>query len=751
MKRIGIVLVISIALAIVASCAAIASAEDISESDRKYSATTIFVSDNSSTIQDTENATILGYTTVVYNETSKKDAVGKNSTTGQIATLLSLGSVTILDHTMCKAVDEDTNPIDRTSQFYTTDMCAILWYKANVHTGDTFTQRWYDPNGNLEDERTYEISDIPWSSAGSKTASYLYISGDPPANKPGRWYVSLYCNGVRKFTEYFTISAPKKPDLIITDIYEKDNTIYYKIKNQGIANAGSSHSYLYIDGSKKAEDYVGSISAGSTRTEHFDFIWECSGSEDTIKVCADAKSDVPESSGTNNCKSKTLTCLFPDILVSPTKFNETLPQNTTWNGTMSIGNSGEGVLHFNIGDVDIVKSVSGIWTNPSGLTWDGQYLWLGDWWADKIYKLSPLDGSIITSFSVPGSSCNGLAWDGQYLWVSDSSEQKIYKISTTGLPLTSFSAPGGSSGWARGSVWDGQYLWHVDHHMKKIYKLNPSDGSVIKSFSAPGDGPAGLAWDGQYLWHSDCNSNMIYKIEPIIGSVITSFPASEPRGLAWDGQYLWCNVESKICQIDVAGDLAGWLSKVPTSGTVSPSSQTNITVTINTTGLAIGEYNANITITSNDHDESVVVPVNLTVRPKDITTVTVKNPTEVSEGENFTATVSADNVKSLAIFIVELTYDPSVIKLTNVERGSSITTSRWSNWNITQYTDTAMVIALSGQSGSPISGYAELARFEFDVVGVAGDKSAIEIKGSLSDSDVEPIEPKWMDSEVTVI
>ena len=77
-----------------------------------------------------------------------------------------------------------------------------------------------------------------------------------------------------------------------------------------------------------------------------------------------------------------------------------------------------------------------------------------------------------------------------------------------------------------------------------------------------------------------------------------------------------------------------WLSVTPTSGAVNPSSQTKINVTINTTGLAIGEYNANITITSNDPDESVViVPVHLTVSPKAITTVTVKSPIEDSESQ----------------------------------------------------------------------------------------------------------------------
>ena len=57
-----------------------------------------------------------------------------------------------------------------------------------------------------------------------------------------------------------------------------------------------------------------------------------------------------------------------------------------------------------------------------------------------------------------------------------------------------------------------------------------------------------------------------------------------------------------------------WLSESPTSGTVSPSNQTNITVTINTTALDVGEYYANITIVNNDPDENpVIVPVHLTV------------------------------------------------------------------------------------------------------------------------------------------
>jgi hypothetical protein len=61
------------------------------------------------------------------------------------------------------------------------------------------------------------------------------------------------------------------------------------------------------------------------------------------------------------------------------------------------------------------------------------------------------------------------------------------------------------------------------------------------------------------------------------------------------------------------------------------------------------------------------------------------------------------------------------------------------------------VFAFSEPSGLPINGHAELAKFEFKVIGKVGDKSAIDIQGAICNSDIEPIESKWMDSEVTVI
>ncbi len=132
--------------------------------------------------------------------------------------------------------------------------------------------------------------------------------------------------------------------------------------------------------------------------------------------------------------------------------------------------------------------------------------------------------------------------------------------------------------------------------------------------------------------------------------------------------------------------------------------------------------------------------------------ISVKNPHEVLEGEDFTATVNIANVSDLTILLFKLNYDPSVITLNEIEKGFAIATSSWSHWYSSQDTGIVTIYAFSDPSGSPVNGPAELARLEFSVVGMAGDKSTLDIQGIIANSDMEEtIQATWVDSEVTVI
>ncbi|MCW3134380.1 MAG: phospholipase D-like domain-containing protein [Methanophagales archaeon] len=167
-----------------------------------------------------------------------------------------------------------------------------------------------------------------------------------------------------------------------------------------------------------------------------------------------------------------------------------------------------------------------------------------------------------------------------------------------------------------------------------------------------------------------------------------------------------------------------------------------------------GNYTVKLTVTDNEeatHSTAKIINIHKIEIPI-VTSVSIKNPTEVSEAENFTATVNVDNVSGLAILMFRLSFNSSVIRLTNVEEGYDISTSGWSQWNSVEYsgTGTLKVFACSDPSGSPINGSAELARLEFIVIGEAGDKSGIDIQGILGNLAMEPIEAIWVGSEVAV-
>jgi len=69
------------------------------------------------------------------------------------------------------------------------------------------------------------------------------------------------------------------------------------------------------------------------------------------------------------------------------------------------------------GTMTIVKSFpfpSG-WLYARDAAWDGSYIWMGENFNSRIYKLDPASGSVVASFYAPASNPWGLAWDGTHL------------------------------------------------------------------------------------------------------------------------------------------------------------------------------------------------------------------------------------------------------------------------------------------------------------------------------------------------
>lgn len=197
---------------------------------------------------------------------------------------------------------------------------------------------------------------------------------------------------------------------------------------------------------------------------------------------------------------------------------------------------------------EVVKSFKTPGDFPTGLTFDGENLWLADRKTDLLYCIKPNNGKVLKTLPAPAYWPVGLTWDGEALWCSDvkggiplseNYNGKIYRIDPeTGNLLKTLQAPTSTP---RGLAWDGKYLWCVDNDANEVVQFSPEDGTTIKSFSSPAGDPRGITFDGQYLWISDRIKDEIYMVDPETGSVliITDTPGPFTLDLAFDGESIW--------------------------------------------------------------------------------------------------------------------------------------------------------------------------------------------------------------------
>jgi transglutaminase-like putative cysteine protease len=205
---------------------------------------------------------------------------------------------------------------------------------------------------------------------------------------------------------------------------------------------------------------------------------------------------------------------------------------------------------------DVITSFAAPGDFPTGLTYDGKYLWNTDRKTDMLYKIDPKSGKILTSLPSPGYQPEDLAFDGKYIWCLDKEENMIHKLDPeTGINVKTIWAPCERP---RGMTYDGKYLWLSDIRGDELLQISTEDGTTIVSHKAPSGNVHGLAFDGEYLWASDRIANKIYLVEPETGHVIFYFdsPGEFPRGLAHDGKNLWnCDYQSdSIYSIKVKDD-----------------------------------------------------------------------------------------------------------------------------------------------------------------------------------------------------
>lgn len=157
-------------------------------------------------------------------------------------------------------------------------------------------------------------------------------------------------------------------------------------------------------------------------------------------------------------------------------------------------------------------------TNASGLSVEGDNVWLCDWLTQSVMKFhldqamwSPRALNKSEVYKLPGRQLTGVTAGEDKVFTCDSIAKKIYEHEPNAdlSVKLEVASPGPSPS---GVFWDGKYLWSVDAQARKIYKHNHDAAlTVINTFDSPGPHPVGLGTDGDTIWSADAETKLLYQ------------------------------------------------------------------------------------------------------------------------------------------------------------------------------------------------------------------------------------------------
>jgi hypothetical protein len=231
---------------------------------------------------------------------------------------------------------------------------------------------------------------------------------------------------------------------------------------------------------------------------------------------------------------------------------------------------------------------------PNGLQATQDGLWILDQGDNKAYLVSYKDGKLIRGFATGSDRGSGITFDGEALWIGSTYNREIVRSDAkTGKTLaryftpgagviykTTWDPPGRSSPLAKGSAapakpqpaqsaeaapntlgtgahgqeWRDGKLWMAVPPSRMIYRMDPKAWVVEQQFPTAGNRPHGIAWEGRYLWCTDSNLNAFFKHDPATGEIVEKIQLAEsdplPHGMSiWQGYMWYCDDVGVVCRL----------------------------------------------------------------------------------------------------------------------------------------------------------------------------------------------------------
>jgi streptogramin lyase len=197
--------------------------------------------------------------------------------------------------------------------------------------------------------------------------------------------------------------------------------------------------------------------------------------------------------------------------------------------------------------------------HPNGLQATAQGLWCLDQQTNRLQMVDYDSGEVLIDLATESDRGSGITDDGENLWIASTYNCKILKLDRhTGTTVGLYESPGAAKTGAHGLEWRDGKLWVANPPSATIYQLDPADEcKIIKNFPAPGNRPHGLGWRGDELWCVETNHRAIYCFDTGNGAIRFKLQlpdeAPEPHGMTiWQNDFLYCDAETHVmCRLPV--------------------------------------------------------------------------------------------------------------------------------------------------------------------------------------------------------
>jgi hypothetical protein len=224
---------------------------------------------------------------------------------------------------------------------------------------------------------------------------------------------------------------------------------------------------------------------------------------------------------------------------------------------------------------------------PNGLQATRDGLWILDQGDNRAYLVDYGDGKVLRALETDSKAGSGITFDGEALWLASTYSRKIIHADAhTGKTIAKYGTPGaGVVHWttgrrsplappepprqqtaasraapaqrqatgAHGLEWKDGKLWVAVPPAETIYRINPDGFKIEKQFPTAGNRPHGLGWEGDWLWCTESNDNAFYKFNTETGQYVEKIQLTDndplPHGMTiWDGHMWYCDDVGVVCR-----------------------------------------------------------------------------------------------------------------------------------------------------------------------------------------------------------